>query len=298
MVRLKFFITLAYQVLDRTSDFVFNIQPACTERQQVLEETLTISQQLTPHILMHPEEGSRFLRLQANNGPLQVDYQGCVEIDHYRHDPSTLYEMPVHEIPLDVLMYVYPSRYCPSDKLSALANYEFGAMQPGYYRVLAIQQWVKQRTKYLIGSSESTTSALETLIDHAGVCRDFAHLMIALCRALNMPARFVSGINYGADPSVGPIDFHAYVEVMLSGRWYLFDPSEVSPPMGLLRLGTGRDAADIPFVTVFGNVVSEIPLISIEAIVDADLGLELPTGQSMALSSSNRHVNSFQEFSN
>jgi transglutaminase-like putative cysteine protease len=130
--------------------------------------------------------------------------------------------------------------------------------------------------EFLSGTSDANTSALDTLVTKQGVCRDFAHLMIALCRAVNIPARFVSGIDYGADPALGPTDFHAYVEVMLSGRWYLFDPSGVSPPMGLVRLGTGRDAADAAFATVFGMVRSAPPAIEIEAIAGGNGQLVMP----------------------
>lgn len=296
MVRLKFSITLAYQILDRPCDFIFNIQPAFTERQCVSDETLSVSQQVPIQALVNDTDGSRFLRLQANAGSLVVNYQGTVDINHFQEDPSVLMEMQVADLPLDAMAFVYPSRYCQSDKLRALANYEFGHMTPGYNRVLAIQRWVNNRTRFLMGSSGSATSALDTLVDHAGVCRDFAHLMIAICRALNLPARFVSGIDYGADPSLGPTDFHAYVEVMLSGRWYLFDPSGVAPPMGLIRLGTGRDAADIPFVTVFGNVFSESPRVIIDAITDPAAGLQLPVYQQYALSSAGRSASAFTSF--
>ncbi|MDP2283967.1 MAG: transglutaminase family protein [Pseudohongiella sp.] len=296
MVRLKFSITLAYQIQDRPCDFIFNIQPAFTERQCVFDETLTVSQPVPIHALVNDADGSRFLRLQANAGSLEVSYQGTVDINHFQEDPAVLREMLVADLPLDALSYVYPSRYCQSDKLRALANYEFGHMAPGYDRVLAIQRWVNNRTRFLTGSSGGATSALDTLVDHAGVCRDFAHLMIAICRALNMPARFVSGIDYGADPSLGPTDFHAYVEVMLSGRWYLFDPSGVAPPMGLIRLGTGRDAADIPFVTVFGNVFSEAPRVIIDAITDPSAGLQLPVYQRFALSSAGRSCSAYTSF--
>lgn len=153
---------------------------------------------------------------------------------------------------------------------------EFGHLKQGYWRVKAIEDWVRAHTTYLSGSSDTSTSAVDTIIGQAGVCRDFAHLMIALCRALNIPARFVTGIDYGADSALRPSDFHAYVEVMLSGRWYLFDPSGVSPPMGLVRLGTGRDAADVSFATVFGSVGSSAPVISIEAIADEAHGFTLP----------------------
>src|SRR6185436_9685670 len=122
----------------------------------------------------------------------------------------------------------------------------------------------------------SSTSAVDTLTEQVGVCRDFAHLMIALCRAINIPARFVTGIDYGADPALGPTDFHAYVEVYLGDRWYMFDPSGVAIPMGFVRLGTGRDAADTSFATIFGSVQSASPIINIEAIVDTANSYVMP----------------------
>ncbi|MDP2126414.1 MAG: transglutaminase family protein [Pseudohongiella sp.] len=288
MVKLKFSIALNYQVLDQSADFIFNIHPAMTERQTVLEEKLLISPAVDHQLLLSSCDGGRYIKLKAQAGPLRVYYEGVVGIDHFREDPCMLREMSISDLPVDTLTFVYPSRYCQSDRLGALANFEFGHMVPGYGRVQAIQQWVHKRTRFLSGSSGSTTSAVDTLIDHAGVCRDFAHLMISLCRALNIPARFVSGIDYGADPALGPTDFHAYVEVMLSNRWYLFDPSGVSPPMGLLRLGTGRDAADVSFATVFGAVSSQSPVITIQALPDEGQGFTLPAHHHDAFSSANQ----------
>ena len=284
MVRLQFTISLGYQVLDPLCDFIFNIQSAATPRQRVFDESLDINQAVTSLESVQGDEGCRYLRLQASAGRLSVIYRGTVDIDHFRENPAVLREMPVSELTLGQLRYVYPSRYCQSDRLRAMANYEFGGLPHGYFRVLAIAQWVNQRTRFLPGSSGSATSAVDTMLDHAGVCRDFAHLMISLCRALNIPARFVTGIDYGADPSLGATDFHAYVEVLLSGRWYLFDPSGVAPPMGLVRLGTGRDAADVSFATVFGNVICEAPVVQIAALVNLAQGLEQPVYQSLALS--------------
>jgi transglutaminase-like putative cysteine protease len=117
-----------------------------------------------------------------------------------------------------------------------------------------------------------------------GVCRDFAHLMIALCRAVNIPARFATGIDYGADPALGPTDFHAYVEAYLGDRWYIFDPSGTAIPMGFVRFGTGRDAADVAFATIFGTVVSSAPRITIEAIAGADGQVVTPYHCTEALS--------------
>src|SRR5256885_12666726 len=108
--------------------------------------------------------------------------------------------------------------------------------------------------------------------------------MIALCRAINIPASFTTGIDYGADPALGPTDFHAYVEVYLGDRWYLFDPSGTAIPMGFVRLGTGRDAADVAIATIFSAGTSSAARIAIEAIAGADGGLGLPRHWTEALS--------------
>jgi len=145
-------------------------------------------------------------------------------------------------------------------------------------------QWVQDHVVFKSNVSHSGTSALDTLRDGVGVCRDFAHLMIALCRALSLPARFVTGIDYGADPALGPTDFHAYVEVYLEHRWYLFDPSGTAIPMGFVRIGTGRDAADVSFATILGPFQSQAPTISIRADEGAGGAFELPRHRNVALS--------------
>ncbi|MEO7727266.1 MAG: transglutaminase family protein [Burkholderiales bacterium] len=284
MIRLKFSISLQYDIVDYASDFIFNIHAAQTRHQTVVTEALYLSQQVAPVIYADPAFGSRYMRLKAEPGQLVVRYDATVDIDHHSESPGRLAEVPIAQVPPEVLPYIYPSRYCQSDRLHRYATREFGHLRQGYYRVQAILDWVRHRTIFLSGSSNGTTSAVDTLIEQVGVCRDFAHLMIALCRAVNIPARFVSGIDYGADPALGPTDFHAYVEVYLGERWYLFDPTGVSPPMGLVRLGTGRDAADVSFATMFGTIKSFQPLISIEAIDDPANGYTLPRHCQEALS--------------
>lgn len=276
MVRLKFDIELNYEIIGIDTDFIFNIHAALTAHQSVVSEQLDISRPLTPLIYTDTYYGTRYIRLHVSPGPLTVHYSATVDIAHFAVVPDGLNEVPIAQLPSRVLTYLYPSRYCQSDRLCKLATWEFAHFPPGYPRVLAIQEWVRKRTVFLPGSSNSNTSATDTLIEQAGVCRDFAHLMIALCRAMNIPARFVTGIDYGADPKLGPTDFHAYVEVFLGDRWYVFDPSGISPPMGLVRLGTGRDAADSSFATVFGSVKSYMPVINIEAIEDVENGLTMP----------------------
>lgn len=286
MVRLKFSIDLGYEIGAGPSDFIFLIHAARTGSQSVVAERLT----LHPGLLCRVEEDSgglnRLLRLAGRAGSLRIGYAATVDIEHHAAAPEGLAEVPIGEIPAAVLPYLYPSRYCQSDQLRSLASREFGHLPHGHARIRAIEDWVRRRTRFAVATSNASTGATETLVEGAGVCRDFAHLMIALCRALNIPARFVTGIDYGADAAYGPTDFHAYVEVYLSHRWYLFEPSGISPPMGLVRIGTGRDAADVAFATIFGAVASFAPMLSAEAVADPANGLVLPTHRpAQALSS-------------
>ncbi len=285
MIRLNFSIELNYDIYDNASDFIFNIHAAMTPHQKVVREQFHVSQNVRTSVFTIPETASRYVRLQAANGPLCIRYEATVDITHHIEAPASLQEMAIDEVPPQALSYIYPSRYCQADRLHNLASREFGGWTRGYQRVLAIQDWIRQRMVFQSGSTNASTSALDTLLEQVGVCRDYAHLMIALCRAINLPARFVTGIDYGVDQSMRPLDFHAYVEVMLSGRWYLFDPSGVSPPMALVRIGTGRDAVDVPFATVFGAVGPALPLIRINAVEDAAQGLIMPFHTDQALSS-------------
>lgn len=285
MIRLRYQLELAYNVQAPGADFFFYIHPAYTACQSVSQEFLTVSQpQAQWEVECSQNMGQRCLRLQAVPGALRVSYDATVEIRHHIADPAQIAQVPVHQLPLEVLHYIYPSRYCQSDRLFKFAHDEFGQLPQGYARAQAICAWVQQHVTFRSNTSDSTTSALDTLIERVGVCRDFAHLMIALCRAVNLPARFVTGTDYGADPQLGPPDFHAYVEVYLGGRWYVFDPSGTAIPMGMMRLATGRDAADVAFATMFGGVVGEQPKISVVAQHDAAQGWALPTPTPMAIS--------------
>jgi len=284
MIRLKFSVALSYDIAEPGSDFIFSIHAAQTPHQRVLTEALTISQPLPLNRYTDPVAHTRFLRLKANAGPLTVWYAATVDLTHHTAQPTEIGEVPVAELPGHVLPYLYPSRYCQSDRLGRLALQEFGSLWHGYARVQAICNWVTRHVSFQSNSSNSNTTAVDTLVDKVGVCRDFAHLMIALCRALNIPARFATGIDFGASPALGPTDFHAYVEVYLARRWYIFDPSGVAIPLGFLRFGTGRDAADAAFATIFGDVRGSAPVITVEAIANAQGVLEMPQHVSLAVS--------------
>lgn len=289
MIRLNLDVALGYTVHAPGADFIFYIHAANTSHQRVVSEFLTVDPpSATWEIQTHANAGQRCLRMSALPGPLSVQYNAIVEIEHHMEVPSNIAEVPVRALPQEVLPYLYPSRYCQSDRVAAFANNEFGRLPLGHARVQAISDWVRQHVKFLSNSSNATTSALDTLVERVGVCRDFAHLMIALCRALNLPARFATGTDYGADPTLGPPDFHAYVEVYLGDRWYLFDPSGMAIPMGMLRLATGRDAADVAFATIFGYVNSAQPRIKVTVAQDPAKNWAVPVHTALALSTATR----------
>lgn len=289
MLRLELSTQLDYEVLDAGCDFIFNIHAAHTPRQIVVHEALQLNQDLPLSFYTDRATQNRFLRLRAAAGPLTLHYSAVLDITHFEARPQDLFELSAQALPGEALTYLSPSRYCQSDRLLSLASDEFGHLARGYSRAQAICDWVQRHVSFQSNTSNSNTSAIDTVIERVGVCRDFAHLMIALCRAVNMPARMTSGIDYGADPALGPQDFHAYVEVYLSdgaaGRWFMFDPAGTAIPMGLVRFCTGRDAADIAFATIFGRVNAMQPVISIRPVPNAYGELVTPEPVDYALSS-------------
>ena len=284
MIRIELHVELTYEIDAGGADFVFNIHAAHTPRQTISSESLVLSQPVTPQIHADPVTGNRYMRLRGLPGELKLSYMATVDLEHHRADPLTLAEVPVRNLPPEVIGYIYPSRYCQSDRLVKMAINEFGQLWQGHSRVQAIQDWVRRHVSFTSNTSNSNTSAVDTMIEQVGVCRDFAHLMIALCRAVNIPARFATGTDYGADPVLGPPDFHAYVEVYLGDRWYIFDPSGTAIPMAFVRFGTGRYAADVAFATIFGGVRSQAPMIRAWAVADASRGMVMPYRCTEALS--------------
>ena len=231
--------------------FIFNVSVVENAFQRVLSEEFTTEPELKVIASRSPTEDKRHHRFTTGACLLKVHYAATVELSHHTSAPDQVRETPPGELPADVVPYLYPSRYCESDKLVRLATHEFGKLQPGFSRVTAICNWIRENVEYLRGSTNPLTSAYDTATERAGVCRDFAHLAIAFCRAVAIPARFVAGYAFALEPP----DFHAYFEAWLDGRWYIFDPSRLAPQTSLIRIGTGRDAADTSFATIFGPVV-------------------------------------------
>lgn len=242
---------IGYEVAQDTT-LIFNIQAMRGGGQRVLSEELTISPGLVAEEKTSSESGNRYLRLTAPKGVVELRYSAEVQLDHIRHEPEAIREVPVAKLPLETLPFLNPSRYCPSDQLARFADRQFGALPPGFSRVTEICNWIREEVDYLFGTSDTTTTAADTFSLRAGVCRDFAHLGITFCRALGIPARFVSCYAWQLEPQ----DFHAVFEAYLGDRWYLFDATRMAALDGMVRIGCGRDAADTAFATIYGQVMS------------------------------------------
>ena len=260
---------LGYDISNLTT-VIFNIRAISNKYQQVVDSNLVITPDCQIEEYIHPHMENSYLRLTVPEGKLTVSYQAKVELYHHTDNKDDLIEVAPADIPLDVIHYLYPSRYCQSDRLMRFAQDEFGNCQSGYARVQAICDWIYNKVAYISGSSDAQTSAYDTVTERAGVCRDFAHLGIAFCRALNIPARFVSAYAWQLQPP----DFHACFEAYLSDKWYLFDATRLAPVEGLVRIGTGRDAADTAFATVFGGVQLNNMEVYIDCIDDEPIELD------------------------
>lgn len=240
---------IGYEIIEPAT-LIFNIEAIAGGRQRILTETLTITPNLPADEKTANETGNRYLRLTAQPGLLRLRYAADIELDALHNPPGTVDEVPVARLPLDTLPYLNPSRYCPSDQLARFANRQFGRIAPGFGRVSEICNWIHSEVDYLSGTSDTTTTAADTFALRAGVCRDFAHLGITFCRALGIPARFVSCYAWQLHPQ----DFHAVFEAYLGDRWYLFDATRMAALDGMVRIGCGRDAADTAFATIYGAV--------------------------------------------
>jgi transglutaminase-like putative cysteine protease len=248
-VRYKLGCNLSYRVESETL-FIFNVEVAELVRHKDLRERLIIKPDLQRRRYTVPDNKNRYRGVLAPPGDLSLSYSAEVDLQVHRADPATVDEMPLSTLPLDILPFLLPSRFVSSDRLALFAEREFSRLPKGHQRVTAICNWLYENIDYKRGSSDEETTADESLLKRAGVCRDFAHLGIAFCRALNIPARFVSCYAYGLEPC----DFHAVFEAYLAGRWWLFDATRQANLDGLVRIGVGRDAAEIAFAMPYGDM--------------------------------------------
>ena len=238
---------LNYDVQAPTT-FLFKIEAALSPEQSTGDEWLTTDPPL-PLGRYTDGLGNRTLRLNVLPGPFSIRYRTTALVQRWPGSDA-LRETPIASLPLHVIPFLTGSRYIESETMFADAVNWIGTSDTGFRRVQRICQWVRDNVKYEIGTSLPNGSTLDVLATRTGVCRDYAHVAIGLCRALNIPARFVVGHVFWDTP---PPDFHALFEAWLDGQWILFDPTEMADPRDLIRIGTGQDAADLPFATIFGT---------------------------------------------
>jgi transglutaminase-like putative cysteine protease len=241
-VRLSIKAELVYSFVEATQ-VIANIEASHTSDQTILSESLDI-QPPTKILSDKTPYGDRSIRASLS-GEVTIRYLAEVENNLRQLLPQTGRQHLWSDLPSEVLPFLLPSRFCPSDKFMRFAQREFGAAGDGVARVMAILEWIHRNVDYASGVSSAETTAERTFIDRAGVCRDFTHLGITLARALGVPARAVSAYALQLDPP----DFHAIFEVYLENGWWLIDPTRLAPIEGIVRIGSGRDASDIAFLT-------------------------------------------------
>jgi transglutaminase-like putative cysteine protease len=240
---------LRYQVVAPTAAFTFNVLINTDSQQQLDAESIVCTPEGPTEIVAN-SKGERVLRAEARAGPFELAYSATVEVDRPEMPASVPADQP-GRLPLNILTYTLPSRYCESDRFGPLAWELFGKFEDRAEQVRSICRWVDENVAYAPGSTDGRTSAWDVWQLRKGVCRDYTHLAIALCRALSIPARYVGGYGVG----LVPMNFHACFEAYLGGGWRLFDPTDSIPPGQIVSATRGRDAASAGLTTIFGKVV-------------------------------------------
>ena len=240
-------VQLRYEVPGPTDILLQVVVPDFAD-QRVLHENVTLSKTLhSAKVAAEEGVGERsLLRVDTN---FSCDYTARIEVDRPALDVSQLAAVPPHQLPSDAIRYLMPSRYCPADEFQNFVAAEFGDSSGGE-RIARMRDWIFERFRYVPGSSNAQTTALDTFVQRQGVCRDFAHVMITMARASAIPARFVSGYA----PYVTPPDFHAVAEVFLEGTWHLVDATGMAASNQIARVGVGLDAAETAFLSSFGQI--------------------------------------------
>jgi len=232
--------------LPEPADLLFALEVAQTADQRLVEDLLSVGGTgvLTP---IAADDGLGRRTWARGAGRVTARYTATVEIERPVTVLRGLGADDVKALPAGVVPYLFPSRYCEADRLDTMVRREFGEVTGGD-KVAAMVDWVRAHLTYE-PSGDTGTTAIDTLIARRGVCRDYSHLLIAMGRAADIPARMVGAYAWALEPE----DFHAVVEVWLDGGWRLVDPTGLVPEEGIARIGVGRDATDISFLTIFGR---------------------------------------------
>lgn len=249
---------------EQACDVLLQIEAAAVPGQRIEQAHITA----TPHeffgrIPAQDHIGERiWLR---THGQMLVDYRATVSVDPEAADYAHLAATPFHRLPGEAVPYLFASRYCPSNQFVDLAEAKFGSLAGGA-KIAAMRDWVEAHLSYVPGSSNADTTAADTFHAGEGICRDYAHLMITLARAADIPARIASVYALG----VTPPDFHAVAEVFVGGAWHMVDATAMAKPGETVKIGVGRDIGDVAFLTAFGPLEMISQSVTVERSSPAD----------------------------
>lgn len=233
------------------STLLLNVQPYKSLNQKIIEETFTSQPGLKMNELYSLAGEKRFKTIDIpDQGYISLSYHAIIENQVKVIPAQHLDDVTISRMTASALFYLNPSRYCQSDKLYKFAYNKFGKIEHAFQKVMAIREWIYNNVEYSSGYTTPQTSAFDTITEQTGVCRDFAHLGIALCRALTIPARYFTGYAYQLQPQ----DFHACFEAYLGGHWIIIDATKLVPINGLIKIATGVDATDTALASIFGNL--------------------------------------------
>jgi transglutaminase-like putative cysteine protease len=258
-VKLKINALLDY-TFEQPCDVLLQIEAAPMAGQTIADAQLDVAPcgQLV-RVAAQDSVGERvWLRAE---GQVQIEYAATVSLGRTTVDWASLAKVPLHQLPGAAVPYLMPSRYCPSNRFEAFVSEEFGSLEGGA-KIVAMRDWIAAHLAYVPGSSHAETTALDTFHDRAGICRDYAHLMVAFARAAEFPARLASAYA----PGVNPPDFHAVAEIYLGGAWHLIDATGMASATDIAIIGIGRDAGDVAFLTAFGPLEMNSQSVSVAEI--------------------------------
>ncbi|APE29394.1 transglutaminase-like domain-containing protein [Aurantiacibacter gangjinensis] len=239
--------------LDQPTDLLLQFEAAAIPEQRILSSDTQLSDAM--HIARVPAQDAIGERIWVRaEGDYSVQYTAQVEVDRISPDLGSLDRLDPHDLPGETVEYLFDSRYCQADRMQSFVADRFGGLEGGA-KVVAMCQWIADNFTYTPGASNATTTALDSFVERRGICRDYAHVLITFARASTIPARYVSCYA----PGVEPPDFHAVAEVFLKdptieggGAWYIVDATGMADPAKTVKIGIGRDAADVSFLTSFG----------------------------------------------
>jgi len=228
-------------------DVLLAIEAAPMADQQIIEDRLVIDGAGPLRPVAGEDDVGRRTWMRAE-GPFRAHYKALIDVTHPSIAVAGLTASARRDLPAEVIPYLWPSRYCEADRFEAFVSDEFGGLEGGD-QILAMEDWIHHHLRYVPGSSDATTGAVDSFVMRRGICRDYAHLLASFARAAGIPARLASVYAAGLEPP----DFHAVVEVWLQDSWHFVDATRLAPREGFARIAVGRDATDIAFMTIFGG---------------------------------------------